>query len=210
MRNQKGFTLVELLLSMTLFVTVMIISTVGFIAMNRTFTRGNVRKQLSEAVQLTTEDVTRVVRQIPQSDGDSVKVCVAIPGDPVAAGCPSDGANAICITGSRYFWKNDPDSDGLWKDGSECDTATTPTTQNALQLMDDRYKVVRLSITPAGSAQDHLLRVQGTFRTADRSAFNNPDSPLDVKCKGSIESSAARTCAVEQFDFIINARGQVS
>ena len=60
--NSKGFTLIELMLAMALFTTVLVITTVGFIGINRTFSKGLVRKQLSESVQRTTEDITRTLR----------------------------------------------------------------------------------------------------------------------------------------------------
>ena len=39
LNNSEGFTLIELMLAMTIFSAVMVVATVGFIGMNRTFNR---------------------------------------------------------------------------------------------------------------------------------------------------------------------------
>lgn len=201
--NSRGFTLVELMLAMTIFVAVMVISTTGFIAMNRTFTRGVVRKQLSEAVQRTTEEITRDVRQLPQQAGLAITCKQANP-TPDSA-CPADNAwNTVCLTGSRYIWKNEG---GLWKDTKQCSDAVNPS--NSRKLIDERYKVVGLAVTNTTKSENHLFRITGTFRTADDEAFTDPSAADTVKCRGSAASSAVKACAVERFDFIINARGQV-
>lgn len=200
--GRSGFTLVELLLAMTIFVTVMVVSTTGFIAMNRTFTRGTIKKQLSEAVQRTTEEITRDVRQLPQQSGSAISCAQNRTPDPA---CPVDNSwSALCITGARYVWKGDG---GLWKDAKPCSDPVA--TNGSRKLVDERYKVAALAVTSTTKSENHLFRITGTFRTADDEAFINLTPADTVKCKGSAASSAVKACAVERFDFIINARGQV-
>lgn len=213
-RNYPGFTLVELLLAMAIFTTVMIITTTGFIAMNRSFTRGTVRKQLSEGVQRTSEDVTRVVRAFPQKTG---KAFSCIEGDPRTGECPtqSDGS-VVCLTGARYFWSIAAEENGLFKDEQECNKPLDPNGSLTTKLIDTRYRVVSFDVVAAGAsgATDdvHLFTISGTFRTADDYAFDtsNINDPNKVKCRGSAQSSAVRTCAVERFNFTINARGDTT
>lgn len=201
--SKKGFTLVELMLAMALFTTVMIISTTGFIAMNRTFTRGTIRKQLSEASQRITEQITRDVRAMPQSEGESSTCKVGPVPD---TDCPS-GWNALCLTGARYIWQADEDGKergGLYRDTNDCSDAVDPS--KAEKIMDDRYKTVVIGVAGVGDAKNGLYQVSGTIRTLDGEAFTNPDT-AGAKCKGTALSSAVRTCAVETFGFTINARG---
>lgn len=202
--NQRGFTLVELLLSMTLFTTVMVICTAGFIAMNRSFTRGTVRKQLSEAVQRTTEDITRTLRTMPQNT--------------VAQAQKQGDWAVLCLAGGRYFWPTAAEATGLYRDTSSC-TDSVSTSKNKIELVDARYHVAALkvdSIKMADAAitdqlSGALFRVSGTFTTSDSDALqtSDPSDPSKLRCKGSVLSSAVRTCAVEHFSFIINARGAI-
>ncbi len=200
-RNQRGFTLVELLLAMTLFTTVMVISTAGFIAMNRSFTRGTVRRQLSEGVQRTTEDITRMIRTIPQNA--TAFSCTSGKSD-CADGT---GYQVLCLAGGRYFWGET----GLYRDVAACTDSLN--VGQAQELLDTRYRVMRLKITPLKTANSEqvlsgaLFQVAGTFTTADQEALNNSNDPETVRCKGSVLSSAVRTCAVERFQTILNARG---
>lgn len=204
--NQKGFTLVELILAMSLFATIMVISTAGFIAMNRSFTRGTVRKQLSEAVQRTTEDITRTLRSMPQSKTNS-KFC-----NLESLSCPrSKDWNLICFSGARYFWPTDTNAGSLYRDSKPCSDSIA--TGVAEQLVDDRYQVLNLEVKPVTSSQEvSLFSVAGVFRTLDKAAFNieNPtkEQLKSLRCKGGALSSAVRTCAIEHFQFTINARGQ--
>ena len=87
----KGFTLVELMLAMTVFSTVMVIATVGFIGMSRTFNRGLIRKDLSEYSQSATEDITRTIRGL----GSTANFTNCNAGEPA---CPGSGDDmAICF-----------------------------------------------------------------------------------------------------------------
>ncbi len=198
-RDQNGFTLVELLLAMTIFTTVMVISTAGFIAMNRSFTRGTVRKQLSEAVQRTTEDITRTLRNMPQNA--------------VAKSEERDGMNLLCLAGARYFWPTGTEATGLYRDTNGCEDQT----KDRVELVDDRYRVVDLKVATVKTAdttvEDQLsgalFQVSGTFTTADTDALHDADKAKFARCKGGALSSAVRTCAVEHFSFIINARGSL-
>lgn len=205
--NNGGFTLVELLLAMSLFTAMLVISTAGFIAMNRTFTRGTLKRQLSEAVQRATEDVSRTVRQLPQ-DGTAI-TCLAGRQPDDQEGCPiATDWNVICMTGARYFWQNTNEVSGLYKDTQECNKAIDPV--KADQIMDERYKAQAFAIKSVGSADAsiRLFTISGLFRTAEDGAFKDLDQIDKTKCLGSVTSPLARTCALERFSVTINARGQ--
>lgn len=203
--NQQGFTLVELLLSMTIFTTVMVISTAGFIAMNRSFTRGTVRKQLSEAVQRTTEDITRTLRNMPQN---------AVAQSEKREG---DTWEVLCLAGARYYWPIGDEATGLYRDTNSC-TEKVEGVEGRLELVDDRYHVAKLEVTnirPADTIAKEqlsgaLFKVSGTFRIVGQDTiFHDVNDPEKVRCQGGALNSAARTCAVERFSFIINARGSL-
>lgn len=202
--NSHGFTLIELLLAMTLFSSVMVVATVGFIGMNRTFARGTIKKQLSESVQLVTDEASKNIREgsvltepINCSESDT----------PTKPNCPS-GWSALCFASNvRFFWKsfgNDQVSNSLYKDVSnDCDKA--PDTTNATKLVGERFRMLQLVAEPGGSLG--LVRLKGIATTIDRTALTEPtdNDPTTIRCQGSA-NAATRTCAVEPFSFIVGGR----
>jgi len=195
-KQQSGFTLIELMLAMSLFIGIMVISTVGFVGMNRTFTRGTIRKQLSEAVQNSTQDMARAAQASPQNA--TVATC-----NPSKPGCDST-VNAVCLGATRYLWNKD--DGGLYKDFRSCSEAPAPDKQS---LMDNRYKVQALEVTPLARS---LVRIRGVYSTAEEAALalpntSDPEYAFKITCKGSAETSLVQTCAVEKFDVVINAVG---
>lgn len=201
-KNQSGFTLVELMLAMVLFSTILVISTVGFIGMNRTFNRGTIKKQLSESVQTTTEDIARALRSQPNSSPVEIPTC-----GPTESTCVSylDTWNTLLIGSTCYLWQDS----GLYKSTGTCNP------DNKQELLDSRY-VVRYGpyITLVGTGSGAVLyKVSGVFTTDQIDAIHIPnadgESDTDPRwhCRGTAESSNVQTCAVEEFNIIINPQG---
>lgn len=190
--NTKGFTLVELLLAMTLFSTVMVITTAGFIGMNRSFTRGVVRKELSEAAQNLNDDVSRAVRS--QGVTDTVTQCDR------SAPCAAEWA-AVCLGHVRFYWQ--PGQTDLFRDGGDCAEAIP---DDRVSVLGNRYRVRAFEIS---EPQSGLFRVQGVLTTNVGDNLLTVPAGGDVfttRCVGSAQNAAVATCAVEQFDFIVSAR----
>ncbi len=199
-KNQSGFTLVELMLAMVLFSTILVISTVGFIGMNRTFNRGTIKKQLSESVQTFTEDISRALRSQPNSSPVEIPTC-----GPTDNTCVSylDSWNTLLIGSTCYLWQGS----GMYKSTGTCNP------DNKQEILDSRYVVrfgpyVTLVGTDSGAA---LYKVNGVFTTDQIDAIHlpDPDGGTDSRwhCKGTAESSDVITCAVEEFNIIINPQG---
>jgi prepilin-type N-terminal cleavage/methylation domain-containing protein len=204
--DETGFTLIELLLAMTLFSLMMIIATAGFLGMNRAYTKGVVRKQISEAAQSASEDITRTLR----TDGRALSQFNECSNTaPQKNGCPSLGGSwrgAICFASVRYIWGGT----ALYKQTGEvsgCASSTNSYEANGLKVIDSRYRVEQLQITPLEQA--NLFEISGVIRTTDDSTFNNllDTDKTKITCKGSAFLGSTGVCAVEKFKFIINARG---
>lgn len=203
--DEAGFTLVELLLAMTVFISVMIIATVGFIGINRTYTRGVIRKQLSEGVQRSTEDITRALR----TSSRSAAIASCSESTPPECVPAAPGYSSITINnGHCYFWRTGGNVGGLYRQIGSCSDASL---DEADTLLGDRYTVEILQVLPVNT--DSLYRIQGVFRTKEAAAIDlQLGQPLpvrlaNVRCRGTTESLLASSCAVERFSFIVNARG---
>ena len=189
--TNSGFTLIEILLAMALFTTVMLVSTLGFIGINRTYTRGMVRKQLSESVQTITDDLTRSLRaQSTKTDPDSCK-----------EGCVPNGWSVLSFSNACYMWKVDDPSGGLYKAQKSCRPESADPS-NRTGLLDERFMVHDLTVTSVSGGQG-LFRVSGTFTTTDADALVDDHS----SCRGTSQSPGVSTCAVENFNFIVTTSG---
>lgn len=210
--NQKGFTLIELMLAMSLFSIIFILSTAGFIGINRTYTRGALKKQLSETTQRLTDNISGIL-SVPQ--GASPELCTTS-----GASCPDDNYNRLCFTGVRYVWPrpigNNPG--GLHVDNKDCEE--TFNTNAAREIVDSRFVVEDLKASAVIGSRD-LYYIKGVLHTADMNALRTTSSdttadrsaasfdPYSLRCKGSSAGLLVQSCAVEQFDTIVASRGSI-
>lgn len=211
--STDGFTLIELMLAMSIFSLVFILTTVGFIGINRTYTRGAIKKDLAESVQRVADTVSTIV------PSESV-LCLNTLGD---GGCGDSRAPYDLLCGEdndvRFFWKDKtyPDAGGLYYDFKGCGQVIRES--SAQQILDDRFVVESLHLDhlDAYSSSGHdLKRLWGVFRTADKNAFTisndnstyDPTDPLyspeKLRCKGSSAGSIVQTCAIQKFDIVVS------
>lgn len=210
--RQGGFTLTELMLAMVLFSTILVISTVGFIGMNRTFNRGNIKKQLSSAVQKLSDDITRTMRA--QSTNSTPLSCY-VTNDDDTDDCDevvAKGWSWLSFSHTCYFWQDASMADasgGLYRSSGPC---AADSSNRKIELLSERYvvragiKVERVGADPKVGTQ--LYAISGVVTTKEDDAIHIPVDANDTwRCKGSAESSNVATCAVQQFNFIVNPRG---
>ena len=188
--NNKGFTFIELMLAMTLFISIMVIATVGFVGINRTFSKGLVRKQLSEAVQRSVEDITRTIRSQGVLSNYST--------------LPDGSQGALCSTSVCYVW-GDSDTGGLYRTS----LSAVEDFQEGTELLDSRFIVDVLRVENISGQK--MERLRGVFRTNDESAFNISRStsgeitdPFSTTCLGTAQDGATTNCALEKFDFVVS------
>lgn len=214
-KSQDGFTLIELLLAMTIFSSVLIISTAGFVAINRTFTRGLIRKQLSDSVQQLKADVGKTLSMAPRSSLQIVRC--ATDGSGWEQPCDGDSNfDVLCIGQTRYWWYGGYDTDkelGLSKEflgeGQECDRNNLGTDQ---KIISEKFKVTALKVEPSGG---NLYAIKGVVRTTNDEAFLEGETdehgrvdPFSVHCKGSAASPYASSCAIRKFELLVNPQGE--
>ncbi len=192
-RNTKGFTLVELMLAMSLFISILVISTTAFVGINRTFSRGVTRKQLSEAAQRTVEEVTRSIRE----GGSKPEITTVT------------DYGAVCNSQACFVWKTPSTDNGLIKTVSNDVTNAS----GAYKIVDDRYKVDFIKIDKLPVTDDNkLYRISGVMRIIEDEAFTiesdyySSQDPSKINCKGTTEVGASRSCALEKFEFVVNMK----
>lgn len=203
--SSEGFTLVELMLAMTVFIAITMLFTAGFIAINRTFARTVIRKQLAESVQVINENITNALRQgnvstapVPCSSGDSS--CSSPSGE-----MDLQEWSVLCVGDTRFYWSEAVGS--MYVDRQNCEDDDL-NAADARALLDERFVVDAFSITPMPVGSARLYSVAGVVRTINRDAFTfDEDDLFQTTCRGSSQSPFAQTCAIEKFSFIVNAQG---
>lgn len=203
--KEEGFTLVELMLAMVVFSAVLVIFTVGFIAMNRVFSRGVIRRQLSEGVQITTEDFTRTLR----SELNNIDAPVACDGRIASNTCAVSNWVSLNFPSTCYLWNgkvNNSPVYGLYKTDESCSSRSP---DSKVTLVGSQYLVDSLQIDAVSDATNvkGLYRIAGVFRTTNDLAIDFTDP---IKCKGTTEQKDVTSCAVEAFNFIVNTKGSSS
>lgn len=207
---QDGFTLTELMLAMVLFSTVLVISSVGFIGMNRTFNRGTIKKQLSSGVQAVSDDITRTMRSQPTHS--LPQACYSTNADyPNCKNTIADNWSWLSFSNTCYLWQYSSEGSlgGVYKSTGSCGSDSL---NDKKAILGERY-IVRagISVSAIGTDNDagtQLYAVSGVFSTREDDAIHVPVDANDRwRCKGTAESSNVATCAVQQFNFIVNPRG---
>lgn len=194
--NKEGFTLVELMLAMSLFITVMIVATVGFVGINRTFSKGLVRKNLSEGLQRSVEDITRSVRVYGSDFSKST-----VENTNVATYCVE---GSLCYVWEEYDSNNDNRKGGLYRVNGEFDPNTY---RDGEELLDERFVVDKLVIDPIPN-ESGLVRISGVIRTNESDAYNIDKNDLtNTICKGSAQEGASQNCALEKFNTVVRRVG---
>lgn len=200
LKNAGGFTLIELMLAMSLFSLVMVIATVGFIGMSRTFNRGSVQKDLSERAQFIYESVSGDIRM---QGGESIPLNCR-EGVPTE-GCPA-GWSAVCLGQARYIWRSSGANTDLRRDSAPC--AQTEASSGA-SLLGSKYKALAFEVERLPE-KNALYRMRGMFVSGgeiDGILQYNPANPYEATCLGTA-TLGSRMCALEKFNFIVHARGE--
>jgi prepilin-type N-terminal cleavage/methylation domain-containing protein len=103
--KQPGFTLVELLLAMTLFSFVLVFSSAGIVQIYRAYNKGATVKRVQEDARTIIEDVVRELRVRDKST--PIEICVGPSPDPTTCSDVSTNTdrNRLCIGNNiRYVW----------------------------------------------------------------------------------------------------------
>jgi len=180
MTDNKGFTIIELLVATTVFAVVLLAITYGLLQIGRTYYKG-----------ITTSKTQQTARNIMDDISRNIQFSSAPPN--ISAATTSGGVGRVCIGDIRYTYILDrqlvdssPNSDQslhvLVKDSSpgctsnrNLSSAVTGTDQ---ELMDPSMRLSKLSVQSVGST-NNLWKIDITVLSGERDLLQDSSSPAD-------------------------------
>jgi prepilin-type N-terminal cleavage/methylation domain-containing protein len=186
-RNRKGFTIVELMIAISVFATAMTLVLAGVIFISRQYQQTSNRVALEEA----SRNIHQQIIQSIQFSGTNILSEVTV-----------GPYSAVCVGNYMYiFGANEPvnaqatynsQADGLFikeNPGVSCDSALVNTT-NARNLLPSGAKVTLFSVSPTGN-------ISTVFAKSPSDLLNYPGSGI-VTCNTTI--TGKEFCATVKFD----------
>lgn len=183
--NAKGFTIVELIIAMSIFSLVLLLITTGILTIGKRYYKGITTSRTQDATRSVVDDITRSL----QISGETTVVRPAVP----AIGSPTYGdVRSLCVGRTRYTYVlnsiNSPSAPNpntrrhaMWLDVMKPGQACTPlaafassdrpsdgdTTSDqsaaarnqARDLIPDNMRVTQFDINPIGSLYNVRLQV---------------------------------------------------
>jgi prepilin-type N-terminal cleavage/methylation domain-containing protein len=187
--NQHGFTIVELMIAISVFAVAMILVTAGVIVIGRQYQQGTNRVKLESATREVHQNVTDAIKFA----GEEI---LPPPAD-------SAGWRSVCVGDQQYIYAATPDpvsqavynglNRGLFvqtKPAGAC--VTSAPGASAKNLLPEDAVVLKFSV---GGNQ-----VSTVFAAADGDLLNltSPQTPDDVVCRANI--AGKEFCAVVKLD----------
>lgn len=210
-RKQKGFTIIEFMISMTIVSVLMLILFVGILYISRIYYKGVTMSRTQETVRRVTEVLAKDIQFSPQVGGKSTIVAVT-----------GSGPQVVCIGTTKYTFeidkqvKSTPTSADQQKNAlyaqtiaSGCSDAEAPINlagaTGGTELLNDGARLLALEVTPYNIAKTvWKIRVKIGYGNAD--VFTSPvGSPAsDKKCKGSAVDS--QFCSIAELETTVQRR----
>ena len=219
--NQKGFTLVELLLAMSVFSFVLIMASATFIQINRLYVKSNIVAQTQAQTRAVMEDVVRTIRLadsrvvVHKASPNNRSYCIGNTTYTYSLdGAFGDGSvsfvKAERSTGSYEFSQAGELYSAAIKCGNEAlgvFGAASFGSGNVTQLLDDGFVVREFDIYPLVDENDFPIayQVSITISHGDDDSFEEgaPDG-ASTTCSGDAASSTF--CAVSRLQTTVYRR----
>lgn len=160
--NQKGYTIVEFLISVTIFSFVLLVAAAAIIYIGRLYYKGNIMSRTQETSRQLIEDVAQTI-QFGDASGSATLVQSATSG----------ALRAYCIGSSRYTYTlSSPlttGAIGVWKDsnpniGGTCVVAVG-NEASGRELLNNSMRITQFDITSLGAA--HKVDILVSYGATD-------------------------------------------
>ncbi len=188
--NQKGYTIVELMIAIAVFSVIMLLVTIGIIQIARNYKQVSVRAKMEDAS-----------REIHQQIGQTIQFS----GNEFNDADDVGGYMAYCFGTQRYLYKKTPPTtDNTVKllvdtitDPSEC--GTKPLDPNSESPLPKNSKVVAFDVNSTGSGG---VTIKTRFVIGDADMFQDQD--YTKPCLGSVVGG--EFCAVVELNSLATSK----
>lgn len=205
-KNNKGFTLIELMVATLAFSIVLLIATTTAIHIGRSYYKGLLQSKTQETVRNISEEVTRTIQF---ANGDLREVTSAQPNDP---------KKQFCIGDTRYTYQlnkkvqgtPDPSDYGLKIDRIDAGTTCDGPATNGREFLQTNMRLLEFSVTPDASNKIFRVIIKVAYGDDDLLTHyddnGNPNgSPANTaNCKSGIAGS--NFCATSLLDNSVKRR----
>lgn len=189
-RNQQGFTIVELLIAMTIFTIVLLVLTGAVVQIGRLYTKGLTASRTQEVARAVIDDLSRAIQYTP----GVIKELAAT---------PADNTSSVCVGSRRYDFiqnrlvdKNQTTGRSLVSgdDPANCTSTTnliTASTGN--EMLGNDMRVSNLAI-------DTTSLTTGAYRVTVRIVYGADDllcTQAAGNCNNNVELNAAQLRAAK-------------
>lgn len=219
--GQRGFTIVELLIAISVFSVVMIIAATAIIVIARQYQAGVTKT----AMQSATRDIHQKISDNIKYSGGNI---ITVENYDVNVDGVNVKFNIICTDKTRYFYKTpsvdgsgniattvnfdnnmsglyvEQASSGDYSSDANCKNGINPST--AQQLLPNSAKVAVFSVEPTAtdaSGQVTSTTVKTTFVRGEADMFDLSVAPGSLQCKSGVGNE---WCSVVSLSSIINPR----
>lgn len=203
--TQKGFTIIELMISTAVFSTILIVVLTAVTQIARIYYKGITTAKTQETARIL---IDRISQEIQYSPAATIPTYV------------TDGTkNVRCIGNSRFFYvlnqKKTSTNYGLWSDDSAagsnaCTTATDlsnlfiptgPPAVNFRELLPEKMRIVKFDISGIGNLYTVTIRVL----YGDDDLIDVPGGDVSQStCKGS--TVGTQFCGISELSVTVNKR----
>lgn len=212
--NQKGFTLVELMIATSVFAVVLIICTVAMLQIGRTYYKGITSSRTQETAREIIEDVSKAIqyesgRPEPLTTGTSL---------------------GYCIGDKRYSYRlnwqviDNPNTSqnqsrhALVVDDNTCSggpaqavAPSPPANPTGRELLGTRMRLARFDVQQVGAADSNLYRITVRVVTGDNDLLDdrNGDNMITaadnpIACRA--QQAGGQFCAVSELSTVVQKR----
>lgn len=211
-RNQKGFTLVELMIATTVFSTILLLATTGVVNIGKLYYKGITTARTQEAARSIADEVARFI-QLTEGEIKSFN-------------SPDSQYSAVCIGKDRYTYRVDDtkvgDTDatglpvhGLWLDettaGDSCVAYDFNSGSGGQELLGDNMRLIDFSVREEASDRTKVevnigvaYGESGLLTTyEDDGSFIGPDRS-QAQCKST--NVGGSFCAVSTLQTFVKRR----
>lgn len=211
-RQEKGFTIVELMIATAVFSLVLLLCSFAIVNVGRVYYKGMIINRTQDAARKTADDVARAIQFGSPGENFYRYGSTGDASDP-------DTIQAHCLGGVRYSYSvlravgegADAWPHVLWKDripqGGDCTpldiTQDNPGGHEGVELLGENMRISSFEVAPSGDAWDISVRVA---YGDDENAFEPAGDDVErfSICKGAI--SGGQFCAVSQLKTTVMKR----